>query len=299
MSFISFSHIKTKKSQKYIVTDSLAIDFFNHIEGTLTIPCNNREKKSVDLLCKRIKGLDSNFGNFGDDAIYQAALGFQIHPNVSTNLNATKINLMDPTNITGKNHTYVGGVTPSHYGVRISAVNGHILSNIRQLDEADINSSSACVGFVIKENVPRFDFGTYGTNFNSGGNDANLWMRGGNTTTTLVRAYRYESNSSAATDPRGHNAINLKDTQYTASVWRNKTKLFDNNAGQARLDSYNVENNDILPFGANVFNGVIYTSGYENTIMFSHYFRGLTETMMGYWNDIVEQYIIDMERKIW
>lgn len=282
-----------------VIYDPLATAFFAQIENVEGFALNTTEKTAVNNLSIRIKGLDPAYGNFGNDAIYQAALNFQICPMVGRNLNATKYNLMDPRNLTAaRKQTYVGGCTADSYGVSTNGVNGYILSNIQQRAEADINSASACIGMVLKNNQARFDFGTYGTNYNAGGNDANLWLRGGNATTYMSRTYCYENLSSAAVDPRGHVSINLKDSQYHGRIYRNKVLLFTN-AGNERYDAYNVENNDNLPFGAVSFNGTPSNLVNPHTMMFQYFFRGLTDSMKAIWDLIVEQYCIDMGRKTW
>lgn len=275
--------------------DELAAAYFAYMAGTASSPLSSGDKTAVNNLVRRMKGLDSNYANFGSDAIYQAALGFQVCPNLGSNLNGTKVNLMAPGSRTP---TYNGGITlDAGYGPRMGAVNGYITSGITLLGEADLNKSSGCIGMVLKGNLSRFDFGTYGTNFNGTNNgDSSLWMRGGTGTTTQARTYRYESNSSAAANCAGHNAINL-NVANTGKIYRNKTLLFTNNGGTATNDY--TENDGNIPFGSVNVNGSNQNLGNDHTIMMTYIFRGLSDANMDVWNNIVEDFMTETNRKTW
>lgn len=293
-------------------TDADAALFINTVSALPGANLTLTEKQAVDKFMLRIKGLDPAFGNYGNNAIYVAAQGFQINPMVGQTLEAMRVNLMDPLNTTGKKMSYVGGCSIDvGYGVALNGVNGYMLTNINQKAEADINSSSACMGMVHKISTQRSDMGTYGTNWNHNlptGNDANIHFIAGTKLNTQARSYRYENSGSQVPgiDAKGHHVFNLKDVEYTAKVYTNKVLRITNSTGQARIywnTNYGLEPSDNIPIGAMSFNNDYNTFGghlaYPSIIMFSYLFRGLSGNMINYWNDIVEQYCIDTNRKTW
>jgi len=276
----------------YIITDPLALAYANELSSVEGYTLTNVEAESIDNFCKRIKGLDSQYANFGDAEIFNQASGLQISPMLGDTLGTKKYNLMDPSS-TSLQQTYVGGCTANYDGVTTDGVNGYISSNIIADNFPALNSSSVCVGNVLRDSSSRWDFGSYST---SPPNDGSIWRRMGTGITSFGRSWTLDNAVGGGNQDnnQGHTWINLFTTPSAGENYHNGV-----------LESINSTNfipsaNSIYvtPFGGVNFNGTVFSQA-SNTMMFGHYFAGLSATMVPVWNSIVDDFMNELGKKTW
>lgn len=276
----------------YIITDPLALAYANELSSVEGYTLTNVEAESIDNFCKRIKGLDSQYANFGDAEIFNQASGLQISPMLGDTLGTKKYNLMDPTS-TALQQTYVGGCTANYDGVTTNGVNGYINSNIIANNFANLNASSVCVGNVIRDSSTRWDFGNYGT---AGGRAGNYWRRMGTGVTSFGRSFSLDNAVGGGNQDnnQGHTWINLFTTPSAGENYHNGVLESTNSLYPRPSDTSPL----VLPFGGVNVNGNTFAQA-SNTMMFGHYFAGLNAAMVPVWNTIVDDFMNELGKKTW
>ena len=276
----------------YIITDALALAYANELASVEGYTLTNVEAESIDNFCKRIKGEDPAYANFGDAEIFNQAQGLQISPMLGDTLGTKKYNLMDPSS-TSLQQTYVGGCTANYDGVTTNGVNGYINSNIIADNFAGLDSSSVCVGNVLRDSTSRWDFGNYATN---SGFEGNLWRRMGTGVSSYGRSWCLDNTVGGGgnDDNQGHTWINLFALPSEGENYHNGV-LESTNSTNLRPSAFSQL---VLPFGGVNVNGNTFAQA-SNTMMFGHYFSGLNPTMVPVWSTIVDDFMNELGKKTW
>jgi len=282
---------KPLSNTSYIITDPLAADYAQRVLDGEGYSLTNTEAEAIDNFCKRIKGLDASFANFGDNTIYQKALGFQIAPMLGNTLGTKKYNLMPAIQGVDLYLTFFGGCTANYDGVTTNGVNGYISSNIIADNYSDLNSTSVCVGNVLRDSSTRWDFGTYGT---TAGQDGGTWRRMGTGISSYGRSWSLDNavGGGGNDNNAGHTWINLFTTASQGENYHNST-LESINTAYPRPTSAAPYT---LPYGGVNVNGNTFAQA-SNTMMFCHYIAGLPAASIAPFNSIVDNYMIELSKK--
>ena len=274
----------------YIPTDATAIAYINQIQDVDGIPLTSTEKQAADELMLRMKGLDPLFSSSGSTVLFDQSI--QICPMQGSNLTATKYNII---NVAGTNQLYGGGVTANSDGITTNGVNGYINSQIKQTDYPTlITNTKVGIGMVLRDNQARFDMGTYSSGLSELGN---LWMRGGNTTSGFCRSFSQDTAYvGGSTDPRGNNGFILDGvTSSKPKLYKNGVLLDNPTPNNPNSQTCSFE----IPFAGLNFNGNLANLNNVTTVMFTYIFSGLTATEFGWWDEIIQAYMVTMGRKTW
>jgi hypothetical protein len=293
-----------------IIWDVDALAYVEVIENTESIPLSYQEKNAVNNLFIRMKGLDSNYGNYNNTEIWDRRIA--LYPYVGSDVRAFRYNAIVPTtssqfDINGNPiapgyQTFLGGGIYDRYGFKGNGINAYANTNLNNANGYLNSKQQALQGFtmgvVYKDvnTVGRNDFGLYSTSFT---NDATMWLR--TTPTPQARIISYESDLTGPSVVNGGNghwllvkndSVSIKKAYYQGNelnVSLSSDRTTFPTQGWSRSYVHNALN----------FNGSIgnFTT---NTTMFFYMFLGFTNTtIIDAWNQIVEDFCVESDKKTW
>jgi hypothetical protein len=294
-----------------IIWDVDALAYVEVIENTESIPLSYQEKNAVNNLFIRMKGLDSNYGNYNNTEIWDRRIA--LYPYVGSDVRAFRYNAIVPTtssqfDINGNPiapgyQTFLGGGTYDRYGFKGNGVNAYVNTNLNQtngyLASSSLTQQGYTMGIVWKDNNldSRNDFGVYSTLFP---NDATMWLR--NAPTPFTRTLAYDlgvTGSGIINGGAGHWLIVNNNLSGIRGAYYNKTKgtltgdlvVRNQPPTQGWVMSYF---GNCMNFNGNPGNFTI------NTSMFFYIFTGFSnETIINAWNQIVEDFCVESDKKTW
>jgi hypothetical protein len=297
-----------------IIWDADALAYVNVIEITESIPLSYQEQNSVNNLFIRMKGLDPNYGNYNNTEIWDRRIA--LYPYVGSNVRAFRYNAIAPTTssqfdgsgnpISPGYQTFYGGGSYNRYGFKGNGVNAYANTNLNQtngyLQSKVVTNNGFTMGVVYKDtdNVNRSDFGVYSTFFP---NDATMFLttRPAASGGPVARLLSYDSPLSGANlvdGGKGHwliiknDSVSIKKAYYQGNELTvgASTNRFDPPTQGWPL-SYVV---NAVNFNTSIINFS------NNTTMLFYMFLGFTNTtIIDAWNQIVEDFCVESNKKTW
>jgi hypothetical protein len=296
-----------------IIWDVDALAYVEVIENTESIPLSYQEKNAVNNLFIRMKGLDSNYSNYNNTEIWDRRIA--LYPYVGSDVRAFRYNAIVPTtssqfDINGNPiapgyQTFFGGGTYDRYGFKGNGINAYANTNLNNANGYLNSKQQAFQGFTMgvvykdTDTVNRSDFGIYSTSFVSG--DATMFLTTRPVGGPVARILSYDSLLSGEgliTGGKGHwmiiknDSASIKKAYYqsnelTVGISENRTTF--PTQGWTRSYIHNAVNVNGNP--AN------FTT---NTSMLFYMFLGFTNTtIIDAWNQIVEDFCVESDKKTW